>query len=44
VVEDYPDLNDVEVYLSGSKSFVAVTEAMLRQHSLPETQLHVAVD
>ncbi|KHD07424.1 hypothetical protein PN36_14830 [Candidatus Thiomargarita nelsonii] len=43
VVEDYPDLNDVEVYLSGSKSFVAVAEAMLRQHRLPETQLHVGV-
>jgi len=41
VVEDYPDLKDVEVYLSGPKSFVAVAEAMLREHNLPDTQFHV---
>jgi len=41
VVEDYPDLKDVEVYLSGPKSFITVAEAMLREHNLPETQFHV---
>lgn len=42
VVADYPALNDFEVYLAGTDSFVTVAEALLRQHQLPDSQCHLA--
>ena len=41
VTADYPDLSQFDVYLSGAKTFTTVAEASLRQHNLPETQLHL---